>query len=159
LTRKERRLAVQLSPGAENSPELTELVALMNLVPGRTTYDIALAARGSPDPEKFPSPPGEEIRIVPRSIAQATFFLSSGLEVPAEHVCWGLVRPMLRPDGSLFDSTEITRGLFAVHVCKGHKPPPNAYVAIHYRGYWYYIDDRDAETKATFGLLFYLIRL
>jgi hypothetical protein len=28
------------------------------------------------------------------------------------------------------------------------KPPPNAYVAVDYRGYWYYIDDRHLASKA-----------
>ncbi len=159
LTRKERRLMVAVTPGAENSPEILELVSLLNLIPGRTTYDISLAARGAPDPEKFPSPPGDELRVVPRSIAQTAYFLSNGVEVPTEHVCSGVVRQMVDAAGNPFDSTEITRGLFTVHVCKGHKPPAEAYVAIPYRGYWYYIDDRDHESKATFGMMFHLSRL
>ena len=47
----------------------------------------------------------------------------------------------------------MTDGLFTVHACRGHKPPPTAYVAVKYRGYWYYIDDRDQESKATFALV------
>ena len=34
-----------------------------------------------------------------------------------------------------------------------------AYVAIKNRGYWYYIDDRDQESKATFALVLQLSRL
>jgi hypothetical protein len=46
-----------------------------------------------------------------------------------------------------------------VHACKGHKPPPCAYVAVPYRGYWYYIDDHDLATKATLLLMLELSRL
>jgi hypothetical protein len=159
LMKKERRLVIEVSPGADNSPEITELATRLKLVPGRKTYDITVSARGRPDPEKFPSEPADNIHIVPRSIAQAIYYLSNGVEVPVEHMCEGLVRPMVDAAGKPFDPTELTRGLFSVHVCKGHKPPPEAYVAIRYRGYWYYIDDTDADTKATFALMLHLSRL
>ena len=57
------------------------------------------------------------------------------------------------------DGRELTRGLFEVHACKGHKPPPTAYVAIKLRGYWYYIDDRDQASKSTLALVLQLSRL
>lgn len=159
LTRKERGLFVELNPGTENSPEIVELASLLNLTRGRRTYDVSVASRGNPDPAKFPSTATAELRIVPRSIAQAAFYLSNGVEIPDEHLCSGLVRPMYDNNGNLVSPGEITRGLFTVHSCKGHKRPPNASVAIQYRGFWYYIDDRDQDSKATFSMLFYLSRL
>jgi len=159
LVRPERRLIISVSPGAETSPEMTELEGLLNLTPGRKTHDIVVAARGGPDPLKFPSPPSEELRIVPRSTAQVLFYMSNGVEVPAAHVCNGLVPPSVGSDGQPYDPGEITRGLFAVHACKGHKPPPHAYVAVRYRDHWYYIDERDQDSKANFALVFHLGRL
>jgi len=53
----------------------------------------------------------------------------------------------------------LTQGLFSVNTWHGHRPPPTAFVAITYRGYWYYIDDRDQESKATFTLMLSLSRL
>ncbi len=61
--------------------------------------------------------------------------------------------------GPVFDTREVTRGLFEVHVAKGHKPPSCAYLAVPYRGYWFYIDDRDRVSKTTFGLVLQLSRL
>jgi hypothetical protein len=159
LVRKERRLAIEVNPGAESSPEVTELVGLLNLVPGLRRYDIVLAGRGFPDPARFPTPPLTEVRAVPRSTAQVLFYLSNGVEVPAEHITCGLVHPTVAADGVVCDDREITRGLFEVRVCRGKKPPPTAYVAVPYRGYWYYIDDRDVTTKATFLLVLELSRL
>jgi hypothetical protein len=159
LVRKERRLTIEVSPGAEDSPEVVELVALLNLVPGLRRYDIVLAGRGPPDPARFPIPPVTEVRAVPRSTAQVLFYLANGVEVPAEHLTCGLVHPAVGADGMVFDDREITRGLFEVHVCRGKNPPPTAYVAVPYRGYWYYIDDRDLASKATFLLVLELSRL
>lgn len=159
LVRKERRLRVEVSPGAESSPELMELCGLLNLIPGRASYDIALVPRGSPDPLRFPTAPKAEMTAVPRSTAQVLTFLANGVEVPPDHVLTGLVRPQLDADGRVFDDRELTRGLFEVHVCKGHKPPPCAYISVHYRGYWYYIDDRDTQSKATFALVLQVSRL
>ena len=159
LVRRDRRLYVEVSSGAENSPELLELSSLLNLVPRKNRYDVMLASRGSPDPMKFPSPPEDTFRIVPRSTAQVLFYLSNGIEVPAEHICAGLVPQSLGADGQPFDPRTITDGLFAVHVCKGRKQPPNAHIAVNYRGFWYYIDDADRDSKATFALVLQLSRL
>ena len=87
------------------------------------------------------------------------FYLSNGVEVPSEHLECGVAKPTSDADGKPMDGRELTRGLFEVHACKGHKPPPTAYVAIKNRGYWYYIDDRDQASKSTLALVLQLSRL
>jgi len=159
LVRRERRLEIAVSPGAERSPEIVELEGLLNLIPGARSYDISVASRGNPDAMKFSIPPTAELRIVPRSTAQVLYYMANGIEVPVDHVCAGLINPIISPDGQAFDTRKITEGLFQIHTCKGHKPPPTSYVAIHYRGYWYYIDDCDSASKATFSLVLHLSRL
>ena len=81
------------------------------------------------------------------------------MEAPCEHLESGIVRPTVDAEGQPIDPRELTRGLFEVHACKGHRPPSTAYVAIRYRGYWYYIDDRDQASKATLGLVLGVSRL
>jgi hypothetical protein len=158
LVRHERQLVLEVSPGAENSPEMAEIAALLNLVPGQRRYEIVVAARGLPDPARFPTPPSAEVRIVPRSTARVLFYLANGVEVPPEHLRCGLVRPAVDADGNVIDG-ELTRGLFEVHLARGCKAPRTAYVAVHYRGYWYYIDDRDVQSKATLSLMLGMSRL
>jgi len=87
------------------------------------------------------------------------FYLANGVEVPCEHLAAGVARQPVGPDGVPFDTRAVTEGLFTVHACKGHKPPAAAFVAVKYRDYWYYIDDRDQESKATFALVLQLSRL
>ena len=158
LVRKERKLVMKVNEEAIDHPVLQELTELLNLQPGRDRYDIIMAGDVA-DPLKFPVSPSHELRITPRSTAQVYFYLANGVEVPPDHVAAGLVRPPTGPDGMPFDTRAVTAGLFSVHCCKGHKPPPTAHVAINYRDYWYYIDERDQATKATFALMIELSRL
>ena len=46
---------------------------------------------------------------------------------------------------------------FTVRFSKHH--PGSAFVAAKYRGGWYYIDDRDRESKRVFNLLYDLYNL
>ena len=54
---------------------------------------------------------------------------------------------------------DATEDLFRVHVCKGHKRPASACVAVRYRDHWFYIDDRDQQTKSTLMLMLQLRHL
>jgi hypothetical protein len=159
LFRKEHRLVLEVNPVALGHPALVELTSLLNLEPGQLRYDIVAAPGVQFDPLRAPVPPLNELRVSLRSSSQVYFFLANGVEVPPEHLAAGLVRLPIAPDGSVFDGRAVTEGLFEVHAWRGHKPPPTAFVAIKYRGYWYYIDDRDQESKATFALMLSLSRL
>ena len=159
LVRKERRLVMELNPAALGHPDLDELVELLNLQPGRLRYEIIPAPGIVPDPLLFPGPPYPDLRISTRSTAQVFFYLANGVEVPCEHLAAGVARQPVGPDDVPFDTRAVTEGLFTVHACKGHKPPATAFVAVKYRDYWYYIDDRDQESKATFALVLQLSRL
>ncbi len=158
LVRKEHRLVMEVSPAAARHPVMLELEGLLNLQPGLTTYDLIVSS-DIVDPLRFPTSPLADLHLSPRSTAQVYFFLSNGIEIPPEHIEAGLIHPPVAPDGTAFDERAVTEGLFTVHSCKGHKPPPNAYVAVKYRGYWYYVDDRDQKSKSTFALTLMLSRL
>jgi hypothetical protein len=147
---------VQVHAAGRGSPELVELAALLNLRPDADRYEIVVAS-GVPDPAKHPAELVAALRITPRSTAHALFFLANGVAVPPEHVACGLVR--LPPDGS--DPTAATEGVFRVHSCPGrpHAPPACGYVAVYYRDHWFYVDDRDHESKATLLLMLQLRKL
>ena len=94
-----------------------------------------------------------------RSLLQVLLFVSHGVEVPPPHVVSGVAPMAIGPDGTAFDWDLVLGGLFKVYSASGKKPPPCAFVAVCYRDHWYYIDDRDRDTKATFALLVELSRL
>jgi hypothetical protein len=157
LVRRERRLVLEVNPGAETSPVIVELARLLNLIPGLRRYDVIVGE--VPDPLRYPREASAKLRAVPRSTAQVYFYLANGVEVPPEHLACGLAQPQVDAEGEAFDGRELTRGLFEVHACKGCKPPPTAYVAVKYRGWWYWIDDTDQPTKATLALMLQMSRL
>jgi len=159
LIKKENKLLFRVNPPAMGAPEVEEMIQTLNLRPGQTTFDIVVAPGNVPDPLLYPHPPSSELRVTTRSTNQVFYYLSNGVEVPCEHLESGLVKPTVDADGQPIDPRELTRGLFEVHACKGHKPPPMAYVAIKSRGYWYYIDDRDQASKSTLALVLSLSRL
>jgi hypothetical protein len=159
LVRKQRRLVLEVNPAALGHPILVELTDLLDLQPDRLRYEIVVDRGITPDPLPSPKALSEELRVRLRSSCQVYFYLANGVEVPGEHLAAGLVRPPIGPDGRPFDGRAITDGLFTVHACRGHKPPPTAFVAIKYRDYWYYIDDQDQPSKDTFALMLALSRL
>ena len=59
----------------------------------------------------------------------------------------------------MFDWQFVTVGLFSVHSVKSHFPPKCAHVAVKYRDYWYYIDDRDIDSKRTFSFMSVMTRV
>lgn len=61
--------------------------------------------------------------------------------------------------GAVFDWQQVLGGLFKVCWAEGKYPPASARVAVQYRGYWFYIDEQDQASKATFALLIELSRL
>lgn len=94
-----------------------------------------------------------------RSLLQVLFFVAHGVDVPAEHLASRIAPATTEPDGTSFDWQNVLSGLFRVQSVKGHRRPSCAHVAIRHNGYWFYIDDRDRDTKATFALLIELSRL
>lgn len=150
LTRSIDGLAVQVMPGGELSPEWTELRHLLGLKPGLARYNLRFIQRALPDPTA--TAVGDTIHLTVRSTSRLYRYLSAGVEVPPEHLAGGVARPRPDEEGQTGD-------LFAVHCCTGPKPPRNAFIAIPYRGRWYYLDDRDGESKATLATVMQLSRL
>ncbi len=97
------------------------------------------------------------LQIEPRSLMGAMYYLSHAICVPLEHQRAGLVVITKDQFGCPFDWSCVTGDLFCVKSSK-HKPDCAA-VAVKYRGYWFYIDDRHHSSKATFGLLMQLFEL
>ena len=91
-----------------------------------------------------------EIAVLTQSILDIMINLAWQVDVPQEHVDEGRTRPT-------FVDTGLGGPLFKVHYAE--EKPEDAYVAIQNRGYWFYIDDRDMNTKRTFGVLQILLSL
>ena len=93
----------------------------------------------------------EDVIVSTRSLLEVMFYLSQGVEVPLEHQAQGLVTLTVDEAGEAFDWSEMMHDIFAVQACK--KCPKHAAVAVQYRDFWFYIDERDQSSLSTFTLL------
>src|SRR5262249_50412120 len=152
LVRRDRRLLLMINPMTLESEEVLELCRLLHLKTGQPSYRVTVGGPEEPFPGEPSSDEGTVITLFPRSVIQAIFYLSHGVDVPPEHLNCGIVTPTIQPDGTVFDWQQVMAGLLTVHYAKHYCCPKQAYVAVKYRGYWFYIDDRDSDSKITFSL-------
>ena len=159
LVKRDRKLSLHLRPEALSRPEVSELTSLLHLRPGQSRYEVTVGGKESPTGEADAPRDLVSLNIYPRSVIQASYYLSHGVMVPQEHYACGLATAPVYSEGRPFDWQELFGGLFTVHSLKQFRRPECASVAVKFRDYWFYIDDRDADTKATFSLLLTMTRI
>lgn len=141
-----------MRPEAWTTPEAKRLTQLLRIEPGRDHYDIAYRSFSTAATET-----GGAITLETRSVLGVLLFLSQGIQVPDDDLRKGIVRVTYTDDGKPFDWTEIFGNTFTVR--SSNNRPTSAAVAVRYRGAWFYIDDSDLSTKATFMLVSQLLAL
>jgi hypothetical protein len=113
---------------------------------------------GAPQAAPAPLAPVQgNIALQSRSIYEMMYYLSQGVEVPPSHLRKGLVTQTRDEQGGVYDWNAMLGDLFRVHVSRWK--PRDAYLAVPYRGHWYYVRDDDLETKSTLSLLHELFNL
>ena len=96
----------------------------------------------------------QELAMATRSMLQIMLELSKEVDVPAVHVEEGRTIPtIVQPS-----PTEEEIGYLA-HIQSATEAPEDAFVAVRYKDYWYWIDDRDFISKRTFTFLMVLFSL
>lgn len=122
--------------------------ALLDLDPEAPAYRLVPSlVRGGKD----------EIAMMGRSLLSVMYFLSQGVDVPADDVTQGKVTVTRTADGRPFDWNLAIGRVFHVHSSVAE--PTNAYVHVFYRGIWWSIPDADLNSKTTFNLLTLLFNL
>ena len=94
----------------------------------------------------------EEIALLTRSISEILTDISSMVEVPAEHVAEKRTTPTMEPEG------EGVKGTMIRILCSREKPG-DAFAAVPYRDSWYWIDDKDYQSKKLFSFLMFVMTL
>src|SRR5262249_22194764 len=158
VVRKRFQPVLRVGAVAADDPDWTAFCRAFKLDPGKRTFDLT-TDKLDPFLAGAPAVGLDVLDLETRSLLQVLFFISHGVEAPRPHVASGIAPLTVGPDGMLFNWQEVLEGLFQVCWADGKKPPPCAHTAIHYQGYWFYIDERDRDTKATFALLVELSRL
>jgi hypothetical protein len=158
LVRKTQQPVLRIDPDALDTIEMRTLNDVFRLRRGVDKFDITQEAL-SPFPKSYAAEGVTSLDLETRSLLQALYFVSHGIEVPEEHRARSLVRTTLDGQGRAFNWHQITADLFRVRSAPGAERPRNAHVAIQYQGWWFYVDETDHATKSTFSLLMELARL
>jgi len=157
LIRKTNQPMLAIDPSAKLNPSWDTFCRCFHVDPEARTLKITTEELPPFSDENGPRL--ELLDLETRSLLQVLFFVSHGIDVPNQHVLERKVPMTCNPDGTAFDWKQVMDGLFRVHCTKSKKRPENAYVAVRYDDHWYYIDQTDRDTKATFALLLEVSRL
>ena len=129
----------------ETALQISEAGQLLGLKPGTT--DVKVIYGTTPMQEG-------EIAILTRSIMDIIIELSAQIEVPPEQAAEGRT---YATSTQLGDGKGQTAPLIRIHSSK--KKPIDSFVAMQYRDHWFWIDDRDRQSKAIFSFLMILFSL
>jgi hypothetical protein len=122
-----------------------ELAELLGIKRHATEYTIAFGEVARND---------TELAMLTRSTLAIMVEMAGHVRAPAAHVAAGRTIPSL---GDKEAAGAEVRRLVDIH--SGIDEPADAFVAVKYRGYWFWIDDRDFRSKRTFAYLMLMFSL
>jgi hypothetical protein len=96
----------------------------------------------------------QEIAILSRSMLDILVELSGNIEVPELHVVEKRTFPTREED--VFEGQKVQR---LMRILSQEKKPADAFAAVRFRNYWYWIDDRDWVSKRIFSFIMFLFTL
>jgi hypothetical protein len=119
--------------------KIAEIRRLLKLPAGAQQFKLRYSpARGGDD----------ELTVNSRSMLQIMLAFSSYIDVPEEHLREHSALPAVAQTAA-----EMQR---AIRIHSGKERPTDAYVAVHYRDYWFWIDQGDLRTKrALIAVIFF----
>ena len=132
--------------GFAESKELTELLGKVDTTKKYYIYDIPLGFEKD-----------SEQGIMTRSLLGCMYYLSVGVQLPEAHKLANFVWTPEKEGGKEEHWRKLTQGLLTVKCAKNR--PRESYACVQHKGYWFYIDDSDIESKRTFVLLLQLYNL
>lgn len=115
---------------------------LLGLDPEAREYQVTYGTVASHD---------REIALLTRSIYEILVDIASYISVPEAHVAEKRVRPTT--EGDIGPSGAIAP---LIRVANSAEPPADAFVAVPYQGYWFFIDNRDIPSKQIFSSIMFL---
>lgn len=96
----------------------------------------------------------KELALLTRSILEIIIDLASTIEVPATHVEEKRVNPTM-PEESVQGAPVPP----LIRIRSSSERPGDAFIAVPYRGHWFWIDNRDLRSKSLFTFLMFIFSL
>ena len=161
ITTNEKAAAVWLDPEVRDSPDGRRLVELLNVQPVVKKkiwlLETARVVRGADFADR-PDTPRSALKLRMRSLYNVINLYSYGVHVPLDDEQEGRATDLssFRQAVARGEAPDLSE-VFAIR--HSTRAPDSAYQAVRYRGLWFYIDDRDFESKASFNALYDLWQL
>ena len=158
---REERMRVERLPGVAG--EGTDTFLIIDAEDGETCAALNTLMGLERCEMDYPLVPKDVVRPAAESFAQtrtvlgALYVLSHAVSVPEAHLQAGLTTRSRSASARTPDWSAYLSDLFQVQ--SGEGEPDTAAVKIFYRGHWYWIDDRDLDSKTTFNLMMFLLAL
>lgn len=127
---------------AAEESALRNVAQLLGLDPAAREYEVTYGTVASND---------REIALLTRSIYEILVDIAAYISVPDAHVAEKRVRPTA--EGDIGPSGAIPP---LIQVATSAEPPTDAFVAVPYQGYWFYIDNLDIPSKQIFSSIMFL---
>ena len=151
--RYEQQMSLRFATASKNSPDAQRLRKLLNLEDDRYNFPMVNAEVVNAEKPRgiYGQAPGAldpnitwaEIGLRGRSMMEIMQVASKKVQMPEEEVARGVAVV----DANQGDARDT--GL----VIKSSKSEPDSMLRTNYRGYWFYIDDSDLESRKQFALL------
>ena len=133
----------------KSSPEAQRLTQLLTGIEEKEKMYVLSMAKGINENGK--------IGVMPRSLLSCMYYLCQSVQIPQKHQ-QEKIAPLPELSKEEFKEWQhVVTDLMKVEYSK--RKPKSAYVAIPYRGFWFYIADSDVKSKLTFMLLLQLYQL
>jgi hypothetical protein len=96
----------------------------------------------------------DEIFIQTRSLSAMMSFLAKGVQVPPEHLAdgWAI-------DYRIPISERGGKKLIPFRMISSKTQPKNSFAAVRYMDHWFYIENKDIDSKRALGLIIAFFRI
>jgi hypothetical protein len=120
---------------------------LLHLSPDAQEFNLTFGAQQKDD---------KEIAVLTRSMLEISAEASAGVEIPSSDIVKGRVSKMDIPGAS---SELGPKFMVRVHSSRSKPDSKEAFTAVPYRDYWFWVDDKDLQSKRSLGFLMILFTL
>jgi len=94
----------------------------------------------------------DELAVNSRSMIQIMGAFSSYMDIPAEHLADNSAAPAFAGDAS-------DAGKGKVHIFSGKDEPDSAFASVQYRGYWFWVENGDWQSKRALTAIMFFFTL
>jgi hypothetical protein len=114
---------------------------ILNIKPDLNSYQIVFGSIAKSD---------NEIAMLTRSMLEIMIEMGATVQVPAKHVAEGRVKEVKSSPGNVWMLTKIY---------SSRDKPKDAFTAVNFQDHWFWIDNKDINSKRNFALLMIFLSL